>query len=370
MNNYKILTLGASGAGKTVFLASMFKELSIQKDDKFKFEVEDYKQQKLLNSIYTQVITGETWPPGTRYSDVSEWTFTCRVQTENLDKYTACQFTYFDYAGGRLTDVDEDPEFKAMVKQADAILGLLDGQKIHAWISGGNKSKVDSFLNEDLPNILKWMQDCTVPIHFVISKWDLLYRDKISLDEVRDRLFTIPEFEQLVRSRNDIDSPIRLIPVSSVGFKFAKPEPDGSMKKIPGANPEPFQTETPVACVLPDRVEQLLNEIKKKGEIDEENKNKLSGIINLLGGGISFIAWLADLLNEIDLEGPRMILRGLKFALNRGIEENKKTSLKRVKDEQTALKHAINIFYSIRKKLGERFPQSELILPNSVKLKS
>lgn len=35
MENYKILTLGTSGAGKTVFLASMFKALSTQGEEGF-----------------------------------------------------------------------------------------------------------------------------------------------------------------------------------------------------------------------------------------------------------------------------------------------------------------------------------------------
>ncbi len=99
MKNFKIMTLGASGAGKTIFLASMFKALSIQKNSGFKLETKEPQQRKLLNSTYTQILTGDSWPPGTK--DVAEWTFTCQVQTENLDNYSACQFTYFDYAGGR-----------------------------------------------------------------------------------------------------------------------------------------------------------------------------------------------------------------------------------------------------------------------------
>lgn len=63
MKTYKIITLGASGSGKTVFLASMFKALSIQGDYTFFLEVEDPAKRKRLNAIYTQVITGDSWPP-------------------------------------------------------------------------------------------------------------------------------------------------------------------------------------------------------------------------------------------------------------------------------------------------------------------
>ena len=132
MKTYKIITLGASGSGKTVFLASMFKALSIQGDYTFFLEVEDQARRKRLNAIYTQVITGDSWPQGTKYSDVSEWSFNCRVKIPTLETYTACQFTYFDYAGGRLTDSEEDPEFENLIQQASTVLGLLDGQKIYS----------------------------------------------------------------------------------------------------------------------------------------------------------------------------------------------------------------------------------------------
>lgn len=108
MNNYNIITLGPSGAGKTVFLASLFKSLSIQGEHGFFLEVEDNKKQTFLNKIYTEVISGETWPRGTMRGEVTQWVFTCCVKTQDLSKHPACKFTYFDYAGGLLTDLDPD----------------------------------------------------------------------------------------------------------------------------------------------------------------------------------------------------------------------------------------------------------------------
>ncbi|NEO17345.1 MAG: hypothetical protein F6J98_37680 [Moorea sp. SIO4G2] len=147
MKNYKILTLGASGAGKTVFLASMFKSLSIQGEHGFYLEVEDFTQQQLLNDIYTNLIAGGIWPEGTTYDEISEWTFTCCVKNRNLENFPICQFSYFDYAGGRFRDMDEnDHKLQAIIRQADAILGLLDGQKIQALLSNSNQdNKMDNF---------------------------------------------------------------------------------------------------------------------------------------------------------------------------------------------------------------------------------
>lgn len=381
MKTYKIITLGASGAGKTVFLASMFEALSIQGDHGFYLEVEDQNKRKLLNSIYTQIITGDTWPKGTKYSEVSEWTFTCRVKTPFGD-YPACQFTYFDYAGGRLTDMDEDEdeEFEGMVKQADAILGLLDGQKIHAWMSGSNKLAADSFLKKDLPSILKLMLSCKVPIHFALSKWDLL-ENEFSLNQVIDRLLKIPKFEHLVRSRNKAGSPIRLIPVSSVGLNFVTPAPDGSMKKTSGANPHPFNMELPIACVLPDKLTVQLKEVIDRIHHEEDNIDKpniFSFIFNVPGSLIDLFAGIA--INEIVEDEEEMLFKYIKkFGLQalvflaQGMRKSAKekaekfrkqrdSSLKAVKDEKTALEHAKNSFLYIQNELYRKYPHSELNL--------
>lgn len=363
MQNYNILTLGASGAGKTVFLASMFKALSIQSDDNFSLKVENDQDRKRLNSIYTEILTGENWPPGTK--DASKWIFTCSVQTPNLDRYDACKFIYFDYAGGSLTDVDvdDDPELKARVQKADAILGLLDGQKIHAWLSGSNQRAVDIFLNEDLPSILRQMRDSTIPIHFVISKWDILDNAQFSLNQVRERLFSIPDFEQLVRNRNKVGSPVRLIPVSSVGLNFAEPQPDGSMKKIPGAVPKPFKVEAPLAFVLADKLLQVLKE-KEKQDI---NENNLEDILRQLGIGMRFIDFILEFEDEDYFQEIQVLVKALSFFNSLVVQVRrifrKKTTLKDVKNEQTALIHAIKRFGEIQTQLNRDFPESELFLP-------
>ena len=109
LNTYTVIMLGPSGSGKTVFLASMYKKLSTQGDLGFFLEVDGAEKRKRLNKVYTQIAIDEKWPKGTTYSEVSEWSFTCRVQTENLPIYSACRFNYLDYAGGRITDeMDEE----------------------------------------------------------------------------------------------------------------------------------------------------------------------------------------------------------------------------------------------------------------------
>ncbi|MEA5592840.1 GUN4 domain-containing protein [Rivularia sp. UHCC 0363] len=394
INNFKIVTLGASGAGKTVFLASLFKELSIQKNSSFKLEVKNSSQRKLLNSIYTHIITQETWPPGTK--NISELTFNCCVQTEDLNNYTACQFTYFDYAGGRLTDDDEDKDFEKLVEQADVILGLLDGRKIHACLTGDSQMLINEFLNKDLPSILKRMQTSNIPIHFVISKWDILDRNKYSLSQVKKLLMDIPEFQQLLENRSSIGSHVRLIPVSAVGLEFANLQPDGSMKKILGAQPVPFLVEVPLACVLPDRLQQQLHQIQREQKkLEEQNKkinggkniaiDLLLGSLNILGYGINGINGFVadnDIIEILELEELLPELKRIKYLTKAASKTNnfflkriqefsekmatktqktREETLKAVKDEQSALSHAVKVFKDCETELIDRFEDSKLV---------
>ncbi len=379
MKTYKIITLGASGSGKTVFLASMFKALGIQADHGFYLHVKNPKQQKLLNAIYTEIIAGDIWPKGTRYSEISEWTYICRVKNPGLEHYDACEFVYFDYAGGRLTDVnEEDTDLQNLIKQSDVILGLIDGKKIHALMSNSNQSDIDYFLNKDFPKIIKWMSDCRVPIHFVLSKWDLLEK-KFSLKQIRDRLLEIPEFQLLVYKRNQANSPVRLIPVSSVGSGFATLEPDGSMKKIPGAIPKPFQVEVPISCVFPDGMKAQLGELSQKREQLENQKigqqNMFWQFIQTSGNFVLDVV-LDELLDKYlpsDLKIAKPLLTKLDDLLfSQARMKNKENldklrderdiSLDKVKDEVTALSHAIDSFLYVQEKLDLDFPESELIL--------
>jgi len=377
MKTYKIITLGASGSGKTVFLASMFKSLSIQGNYTFFLDVEDQTKRKRLNSIYTQVVTGDRWPRGTTYSDVSEWTFNCRVKIPTLETYTACQFTYFDYAGGRLTDSEEDPEFENLIQQASTILGLLDGQKIYSLMKGDSNIAVSSFMKKDLPNILKWMHKCRVPIHFVISKWDLI-EDEFSLRQVREQLLEISEFEELIRLRNQLNSPVRLIPVSSIGPGFASPQTDGSMRKISGAVPRPFQVEAPLACVLPDGLKARLSELKEKEqEIEKTKKGKsrlFSNVLNFVGRAAqASLEFTRIFIVPVEFEFAPAIISKLigsglenyqKASLERAekLKQERDDSLKLVKDEETALTNAVDNFVLIQNKLEHDFPDSDLIL--------
>ncbi len=343
MNNYKIITLGTSGAGKTVFLGSLFKQLSTQGEKGLFLEVGNYQKRNELNTIYTEVITGEKWPAGTR--KVTDWTFNCCVKNSDLDNYPVCQFTYIDYAGGLLTDIDEDEDiyydFQKKVEEADAVLAIIDGLKVYKFMEDQSLSNKDVlvWLNRDLPSIMQLVDKCkkSTPVHFIISKWDLL-ENRYSLSEVRNHLLDkVPQFNDVVCSRKKAGCPLRLIPVSSVGNEFGTLQPDGSMKKNPGAIPTPFQVEVPLFCVLIDRVKAYINTlVQDKKEIQESVQAKTNFV------------FLARLIQSFLNKEAEMILR------------DKEERLKEVKNDQTALNYLVDIFLYELQKFEKYFPEANL----------
>ena len=380
MNTYKVILLGPRGSGKTVFLASMYKRLSTQGDSGFFLEVDNGEKRKRLNNIYTQIAIEEEWPTATMYSEVSEWTFTCRVQTEKLPIYSACQFTYLDYAGGRLTDEIEDiedseSEFENKLKQADTLLGLLDGHKLCALMR--NEMIGSTWAVRDLRNMLDVMQGSLAPIHFIISKWDIV-QDSFSLEQIRARLLEIEEFNNLVKLRNKAGSPVRVIPVSAVGKNFATPQSDGSMKKN-GAFPQPFQVEVPLACILPDMIQTMLEELIKKKQEELNIPIELKPIFSfwdkvgqVFGGGLKVVKQLLpkryqfaeDILQKLIEFAEEPTQKKQEAAARRtdDLRREQATSLKVVTNEETALRHVINCFRYIKNQFDYRFPGSEIKL--------
>jgi GTPase SAR1 family protein len=384
LNTYTVVMLGPRGSGKTVFLASLYKRLSTQGELGFFLEVDSAEKRKRLKNIYTELALEEKWPKKTDMSELSEWTFTCKVQTPTLPIYSACNFTYFDYAGGLLTDESEEDdtseELQQICRDADALMALLDGQRLCELIEG--KKDGIRWSIQDLPNMLDIMQNTTKPIHFVISKWDVV-KNKYTLEDVTARLLQIDEFKNVVKSRNLSNTAVRLIPSSSVGIGFAELQSDGSMKKT-GKLPSPYQVEMPLACILPDMIKATLEELIKRKQVEENQKivvevnlsfwdklKKAFGetaktVINsaqhLLPRKYQFANdLLEDFINFCD-DVEKSVYEKERVAKQREIQliKKKEESLKEISNEETALKHVVNCFLKIVNQLEISYPNSNI----------
>jgi GTPase SAR1 family protein len=387
MRTYKVIMLGSSGAGKTVFLASMHKKLSIQGEEGFFIEVQDPVRRQVLESIYAEVATGDKWPMPTDASDQSqsgyEWTFRCCVRIEDRSIHPACQFTYLDYAGGKLTDANVAGEdLVSEAKTADAVLGLLDGRKIYSFMKNNDDEFRNLFLHKDIPSIARIMQYCEAPVHFVISKWDLL-EGKYTLGQICDRLLEILEFKNLISQLTG--NTVRLIPVSSVGANFATLLPNGKMQKHSGAIPRPFYVEVPLACVLPDALLKRVADLKQQ---EKEIADKVVTVKPRFGGFLTVIdefltntvvRFLKDNLPDNYQFSPDVLnwaeqkiqkaqdqinqreLEAAQITQERIMQRDK--LLKEVKNEETALNYLMNQFLTITSSLDTDFPASKLSNP-------
>ncbi len=98
VRTFEVHALGPSGAGKTVFMASLYKRLNIKRPGLPFFLKSDFDTGLQLNHTYNEIANpDEKWPLGTQ--QVMEWSFTACVPTPAGD-FEPIRYTYLDYPGG------------------------------------------------------------------------------------------------------------------------------------------------------------------------------------------------------------------------------------------------------------------------------
>ena len=368
--NVSVVMLGASGAGKTVYLASLYSRLSVAgSSDKDCFYIESMSgDNNTLTALNARLVTPnlEEWPQGTRA--MKKWKFRCYVERHH-SKHAACDFTYVDYAGGTFADIlaksdsNEQEELDKLINEADVLFGLIDGEKLLKFMEedstqeARNDRDVAEFLNLDLPRILGEMQQCkpSAPIHFVISKWDCIQGlTKFSLKEIRSKMINdIPEFRSLIKNRGSKGT-IRLIPVSAVGEGFVRFErlSNGKVRMLKTGKKRlaPFQVEVPLAYVLKDVFESAVKELD--GQIRE-----LTGIKKLI-----FIVksiFFSPLENILPYGLSWVTKKTIDIMLQKQSSE-RTTLIDKITDERDALLHLIDCFKLITQRFEDENPGSLL----------
>ena len=383
MDEYSVIVLGGPAAGKTTYLASLFKKLSTAVDYGFFLTCDDLNDARRLHEWYAeQADPAKPWQPGTAGNRA--WLFSCMVQSPDLTNYRACRFRYHDYAGRILTEPAAGPsppiaELDASIKTASSLLGLIDGEKLLSFMRG--EPEGGRWAINDLAQICRRILERgkpTLPFHFVITKWDLL-DGTFSLDAVRERLLAnVDEFKGIVTSWNKAGRTMRLIPISALGFGFVSRGSDGVLHKVAGAVPRPSRVEAPLACVLMDAVKDELMRVRER----EEDIRRRDVVVKPQTG---FLDWLLELVAS-DLVKPLIdavpkkyrsaatVLHRLAVVLRQGaeqkradarersqqLEQERQSALAAVKDEESALAAAVSAFAQIESLLDTEFPASRL----------
>ncbi|MFI2367992.1 hypothetical protein [Streptomyces sp. NPDC018833] len=260
-----VTVLGPAESGKTVYLASLFRRLAIPRPD-IGFHVQlPPEQSTLLNRIYQQIASPDTWPDPTKTAAITEWEFTCSVRTARNQTFSPFSIRYLDYSGEHLTELDERVEgakrVYSRIAESEFLLVLVDGAKVLRFFDG------DFRLADDLLLVFSHMMKSEAIVHFVITKWDVLAAAGHTLQAVMDCLMKHPDFKDGVETQlrnNPVSGGVRFIPVSSVGLDFAALGPDGRTMIKKGAFPTPLNVEVPFMAVLVDLFNARLKEMGKR----------------------------------------------------------------------------------------------------------
>ena len=275
---FRVLALGVSGCGKTVFLASLFHELNYPRPGRSYYLDTDARQRVALGSIYSQISdTSRQWPAGTRVSDTREFRFDCIAADEQDARHHVLSIEWTDFAG-ELIEVEQEDGSTALadlavrIKGAHGLLCMLDGYRVLQLLR--REAAGRDYFERRLRPMFGFMQAATCPIHLVVTKWDLVRDfgeppdadDQLRLDRVVEALMRFEHIKALVyvHSRRQL---VRLIPVSAVGPSFVALDADGRVSKLPDGTMRPSNVEVPLSAVLPDlftQAERSLDEASRR----------------------------------------------------------------------------------------------------------
>jgi hypothetical protein len=247
----KVVVIGYSNAGKTVFLASMFHRFLVPDRAGVFLDTDTGLRGRLLAQYRELADAGASFPSATAPGDIMEWPF--RVWIRAARPVEVMRFTYLDFSGERCDELFS-PDLSAIAEQleeriagADVLMAMLDGAQVLRLMEG----PVEQSFYARTKTLVSLLAKHPRPMHLILTKWDLFEARGYTLDSVVERLVAIEFFGALVEGQRRQNVALRLIPVSSVGMEFAYEE-DGVMKKRLGKEVDPFQVEMPLACTLPD----------------------------------------------------------------------------------------------------------------------
>lgn len=275
---FRVVALGLSGSGKTVFLSTMFHELSHLAPQRSYYLDVDGQTRLALGAIYNEVSdTSREWPHGT--ATTREFVFDCVGVDAHNSRHPVLRLSYLDYSGGLLERAEEpgstaQSDLITHIEGADALLGMIDGHRLLAFMRGEQAGR--DYFQRKLRPMLGFMHRATCPIHFVITKWDLVRDfgeprdadDQLRLARVIDALLRYEHIKALVHSVGG-HRIVRLIPVSAVGTRFAQLDRDGRVSKLPNGEMDPMHVDVPLCAVLPDVFSQA------EHELDERSRRRL-----------------------------------------------------------------------------------------------
>jgi hypothetical protein len=306
--HFRVVALGVAGSGKTVYLSSMFHMVNVPAPGRSYFLETSASHRIYLSKVFDELSdTAEPWPRGTRTGETRELDLDCVSFDEGV-KHQVFKISYLDYAGELLESEQEAGstalgDLEERIRNAHGLLGMLDGYRVLQYLR--NEPAGRRYFRSSIQPMTGIMASASCPIHFVLTKWDLVRGfgepedadDNTRLSLVREALMETAHLRALVDTHSWADRVIRLIPVSAVGPHFAQMDRDGHILKLPDGEVNPTNVEVPLTAILPDlfrQVELSLDASTRKQLADEarsrhglnaaESRFSMGSFLNLPAG--------------------------------------------------------------------------------------
>jgi TPR repeat protein len=255
---FDIFILGNRSSGKTVLLSSLYQKLSSMDGvSNFFARCDDTIQHRELCESYDTLLDTEAdWPAGTY--QVEDYTMQCfhRMRGQSLPVFS---IRFHEYPGGYVSSQTDGREFlETRAAACHSVTALIDGRKVLARLEGKEENPAHS-LHKDLDSLVRVLQQCAgKPIHFVITKADLLEPGKYPLRRIVKELSTHRGFQDIIEQQREEGASCLVIPVSAVGPKFTALDPEtGTVRKRGDGTIDPFNLDVLIGAVMSDGVMEL-----------------------------------------------------------------------------------------------------------------
>jgi len=303
-------------------------------------------------------------------------------------------FRYLDFPGGFVTEnkSEEDLTFiLTQIKRAHSVLVLLDGKKIRNLLEGRPPPDDEPTIFDDLDMMAGILQQSIgKPLHFAITKSDILNPKLHSLSKIKKNLLRHNGFKNLVTHQNG--RPVYLLPVSAVGSKFAEFDPvTQEMKKRPDGLIEPTYVDMSLTFTLVDYLKKISAQLRNEHSFDERDivvrdwfwekvvlfapyLGLLAGPAVGLGGKVLVNDFQVGIVLQIIISAAATL--GLKSLLNasgtkiRGIVEDIKwevdSARKHISNRQSTLELIVRRQHALALRFREIYPESLLVSEESL----
>lgn len=324
--------VGPDYCGKTVYLAVLFRHGFVpDTKNRWRLSAAIPAQARSLNRTYAVLRDPDQgFPEGTGRGSYTEYQFATRVANTTRTASTSPEFSplsvvYLDFPGDivHAPQPGEDNVFQTKIEDADIVMGLFDGSDVLGVMhtSGDPARKLESKYG----NMLTWLSYnhnlSRTPVHFVVTKWDLLEAAGFNLKAVRDRLLEFETFERFVHRYMPVQAtapafslpPTHLIPISSIGPGFAEIQGE-IMTKTGKTTIEPQDIMLPLALAVCDAIRMRMNDTQSGEQFSPSVKDLIAafafviesispapaGLFVRLGNAIS--QWIRSRGTRLDLD--------------------------------------------------------------------